>query len=287
MHPPPHETTPPKRHNPKRRLGTGQADSPSLGPVTERWHIWRGSPELLAHVVRVAERASGGAETEIKVAVVDDVETFSSPSDFVRDVTRDALRHFSSIAINSRGPSMSVSITLRWTGEGPNTEGNEWFLWLSLLTWSGEDAEVIVSADGVDSAKEREALEAVRNAIKRGGADRFDQRRAFLFGIQIVAIAAFIASALAVIFLTTGTNLLAEGIPVLVSERENFISMGAIFLALLTLATLCGAAVGLWAYPSLEVAERGETRLWRVARWLGGIAVTLAVAVVIKLVAHE
>jgi hypothetical protein len=273
-------------------LGAGQADSPPAGPVTRSWRVWRGSPELLAHVARVAERASGGTDTKITVAVADDEEIFPSSSDFVRDVTLDALRHFSSIAIVSKGPSMSVSITLRWTGERPELSG-DWNLylgWLSWITWSGQDAEVIVSADGVDSASEREALEAVHNAIKRGGTDRFGQRRAFLISIQVVAIVVLIATALAVVYLATGRNLLADGIgPAFsISEmQEQMVTVGAVTLILLSLATICGVTVGRWAYPSLEVAERGETRLWRVARWSGGIAVTVAIAVVIKLVARD
>jgi hypothetical protein len=258
----------------------GQSDSPPAGPGTARWHVWRGSPELLAHVARVAERASGGTETAIRVAVADDEEVFSSPSDFVRDVTLDALRHFSSIAIVSRGPRMSVSITLRWTGERPDTKDWDPYAgWLTWITWSGRDAEVIVSADGVDSAKEREALDAVHNAIKRGGTDRFDQRRAFLIGIQIAAVVVFIAAFLVVVFLTTGN--------ILVEAPSELSGMVPVFLGLMSLATVLGVTVGRWAYPSLEVAERGETRLWRVARWFGGTAAGLAVAVAIKLVTNE
>ena len=176
MHSGPSETTPPRRSKPVRRVR--KADSPAVEPATARWHVWRGSPELLAHIVRVAERACGGTETEIRVAVADDQEVFTSPSDFVRDVTRDALRHFSSIAIDSRGPTMSISITFRWTGERPDS--GDWDLftgWFKSITWSGRDAEITVSAHGVDAAREREALKTVHNAIKRGGTDRFDQRR--------------------------------------------------------------------------------------------------------------
>jgi hypothetical protein len=37
-----------------------------------------------------------------------------------------------------------------------------------------------------------------------------------------------------------------------------------------------GAVLGIWAYPSLEIARGGETRLWRVGKVVWGLALGLA-----------
>ena len=229
-------------------LDLARGDLPA-GSLVESWHIWRGSPELLAHVIRVAERASGGTETVINVAVADDQEVFSSPSDFVTNVTLDALRHFSSIAILTSGPDMSISIVLRWT-RAP--EARPW------TTGTGQDAEIVVSAHGVDSGQEREALMAVHNAIKRGGTDRDGQRQAFMVGIQALAVVLIMAAFVAILFLAYGgrsADLIAE-----ISTSDNLLNLVFSALILVTPATALGVMVGRWAYPSLEVAERGETQ---------------------------
>ena len=255
--------------------------------MTQRWHLWRGSPELLAHVIRVAERASAAVNTHVSVSVAGDEEVFSSASEFVRDVTPDALRHFSSISILARGESVSISISLRWTKDGP--EAGEWeptLGWLTWITWSGKDAEVLVSAMATDEASKHAALTAVHNAIRRGGTDRFDERRAFLVAIQVAAVCAFIAALLALTFVTTGSlpwPLSSASTPPSASDLAN---VPYILLSILSVGTALGLVVGRWAYPSLEVAEGGETRLWRVARWFGGIAASIAVAVIIKLVTN-
>jgi hypothetical protein len=69
---------------------------PPPGTAVAEWHIWRGSPELLAHVMRVAERATGGpTKTAIDIAVQDDHEIFSTPQEFLDGVTLEALRNSS------------------------------------------------------------------------------------------------------------------------------------------------------------------------------------------------
>jgi hypothetical protein len=223
--------------------------------------MWRGSPELLAHTVRVAERASGGAtRTAIDVAVQDDHELFFSPKEFVDNVTVDALRHFKSIEISVQGATMAIWMLLEWKG-----------------TYA-RYGSVIVACHGVDSAAEEEAVEGIYNAVKRGGADHLRRQEWFRIAVQFgFSILAFVAYLAAGVLLTTGP-LSTIKVPspwgdVLVGVSAFAVGVGAVF---------GGGLLGRWAYPSLEVAERGETRLWRSGRWLGGITASLLVAVLLQ-----
>lgn len=250
---------------------TDPASTSSEPPA--RWQIWRGSPDLLAHVVRVAERASGGTETTIDVAVAEDHEIFSSAKDFVDGVTVDALRNFSSISITTGGLQMRIVILLRWIPREPFG-----FSLGDVLSsaWESE-AEVAVTAAGVDAAGEREALLAVHNAIKRGGTDGTGRRRAFLLATQFAGVIGIYAAWTATIDLAPEPFL-----PGPLMDHDSVLLIAAGMLTSLVL----GLAIGRWAYPALEVADRGETRLWRVARWFGGVAVSLAVGVLLKVAVH-
>jgi hypothetical protein len=239
-----------------------------------RWHIWRGSPELLAHVIRVAERASGGVDTSIDVAVADDHEVFVTAKDFVGFVTLDALRHFSSIAISTSGPRMRISILLQWT---PTDEDH--------------DAEVTITADGVDADDEHEALAAVHRAIKRGGTDGERRRTAFLSATRGGMVVAVVVAYLVMVVVAPAYVALIPLFGPALAEIMASLASGPVSTLVMGLggaiAVGVGLAIGKWAYPALEVAERGETRLWRVARGFGGVAVTLAVAIFLKLVVHD
>jgi hypothetical protein len=192
----------------------------------------------------------------------------------VTEVTLDALRRFSSISIETSGPAMKIVIVLRWT------RGDK----------EKHDADVTITAEGVDAAGEREALDAVHNAIKRGGTDREGRRRRFMALTQIATGVAFGVGSIALIIIAREYSVL---IPVIGPSVASFLEWAGDTLQSSVLAftgafsAIVGVAVGRWAYPALEVAERGETRLWRVARWFGGIAVTSAVAIFLKVALHE
>jgi len=238
-------------------------DIPTLPKDTrfKGWFIWRGSPELLAHTIRVAQRATGGATgTVIDVAVQDDHELFFSPKEFVDNVTLDALRHFKSIEISVNGPNMSVWMLLEWKG--------------TYARWGS----VIVACDGVDSAADEEAVTRIHNAVKRGGTEHLRRQEWFRMGVQFgFSVLGLVAYSAVGVLLTNGP----------LSTIKMPSPWGDVLVIVSSIAFGAGAVVGgillgRWAYPSLEVAERGETRLRRSARWLGGLTATLVVAVVLQ-----
>jgi hypothetical protein len=83
------------------------------------WDGWRGPPELVVHVVRRAlwaveltDAEHATAECKVDVYVKDDVEPIQRFDAFATDVTDDALRNFSVIAIDVRGPRGRVNVDL-------------------------------------------------------------------------------------------------------------------------------------------------------------------------------
>src|SRR4051794_5547054 len=90
---------------PTRSEERADADTAPTLVVQEQWGYWRGTPLLLAHGIRVMERAIKDethfpVECRIDVSVDDDHEHFSSASDFLEHITEDALRRFSRVDIN-------------------------------------------------------------------------------------------------------------------------------------------------------------------------------------------
>lgn len=235
------------------------------------WRMWRSSPELLAHTVRVAERVTDAVETTIDVAVRDDHERFASPKEFVEDVTIDALRNFNSIAIRVRGPKMTAAIGLDWL-EGDNK------------------AQVVATAAGGEAFAEQvgAALTAICRAIERGGTHRKWTQRFFQVGVQALFFVAFMVIGLAAFILLAYTPIpgwLASTpfAPLGTDDGLSVIVGGAAGV----LAVAGGGVAAVWfgrrAYPSLEVAEGGQTRLQRASRRLGAFFVASAITIALKL----
>ena len=81
------------------------------------WDGWRGPPELVIQVARRAQWAVGSTDEEratatckIHVYVKEDVEPIKSLDAFETEVTQDALRNFSVIAIDVRGHRGRVTV---------------------------------------------------------------------------------------------------------------------------------------------------------------------------------
>ncbi len=260
---------------------------------TRRWRSWRGSPELLAHVARVAARCAsltaaqvrrlaeeyenlnatlgekrvqsalltfpiepnsnsgdeGQATCMIDVEVDGDHEMFASARDFVHDVTIDALRRFASIQIDVVGPEMHVVVRLQ--------RPQKVFKPDDLIKYEGVTLEVL----GRSPLAVEAAVSAMTAALKRGGA-RAGRGEGYYRRLQAASGAAF---GVAVIFVTTFTYYL-------VLKDPEFSSVLVIAFPLVLIAV---AVAGFWAYPALEVAPRGETRIWRLTKVMGGLALGL------------
>jgi hypothetical protein len=221
------------------------------------WRLWRGSPELLAHVVRVALRFatedSQEAHCMIDFKVAEDHEIFSSPDEFVTNVTREALRKFKDIHIDVVGKALAINVTLRWR--------RPWW-----ATGRGEDAEVILAVRGEEQPSVEDAFAGVRTAIKRGGTERGVPQSVLIIGVMVVtAIVAAVG---------TGSALYLLDLP------EDVVSWVA--FAAWILGAVIGLVWGSWMYPSLEVASSGQMNLSRLVKVLGPLIATLIVGAIAK-----
>ncbi|MEJ7570429.1 MAG: hypothetical protein WKF41_19470 [Gaiellaceae bacterium] len=228
----------------------------SVACKRETWHFWHGTPELFAHIVRTAERATSVVDsattTVIDVCIADDHETFDSPASFTELVTIDALRHFTSMsAVVTAGASRS-EIVLRWTRP-----------WWAIGV--GKDADVVLEVRGTDGEVEARHM-LIRRAILRGGT----QREA----IQVVMaflLAGAGGTAAAALVLSGGYLLGVGGSETLLAA----LSVGGI-------GWILGVYWGTWAYPSIEVAPIGQTNLRRLVRVVGPVLLTVILAGITK-----
>lgn len=80
------------------------------------WASWRGDLRLLAHIARVAreavESAGSRASLHIKVVARDDWEEFSSPAEFLQEVTPQAVRRFSQLTIRVHGENCGTEVQM-------------------------------------------------------------------------------------------------------------------------------------------------------------------------------
>lgn len=215
------------------------------------WGLWRGSPELLAHVARVADRLAGapadGAERRIDVNVAGDHELYASPLDFTANVTREALRDFTEILIVSSGPELGVTVRLSWHDRGPTP-------------WDRRRAEVTATVACDDADRRAAVLTALYLALRRGGTDRgWEQGLVHVAAMVLVGFASLVAG----LFVS---GFLANVLPWFQAEW-----LGGLIVPV-------GLLLGYWAYPSLEVAAPGESRLARLTRAGGGVLLSAALA---------
>jgi hypothetical protein len=218
----------------------------SLADGTIEWAEWRGSPELLAHVVDAADAAlldhgTESARCSIVVAVKDDREIFDSADAFRSRVTHEALHDFSSIEIGVTDELFDVDVSfVRGIGAGQ--------VLLSVSSWADE-------SELVDDVRDR-----IRAAVDRERPRRYD--------VPVMTGGFIVAAYFAVVSVESllGTK---DSI-----ARELTPGVGVV-VALLTLSLF-------WVRPSVEVAPVGQTRLWRIAKFLGTTLVAIIVAGIVK-----
>jgi len=255
-----------------------------------KWFSWRGSPQLVAQVARAAQRAAGAEQTSIVVSVGEDEEVFSSPTNFVKDATPEALREFKTIRIVAAGAT-TVAIDFirdptKRTGPGPD-EG----VLLQLYTDSS-DPDAIATA-----------TKTVAAAINRGAPTRFAQppvhkSRAtprppprknsnedlILFGIAGVGTFAILALAVVLTNSLTGGAIrrMSEAVrrasPLWLRHSFGNVPSAAVVLAITVAAAVFSRSIR----PAIEVAPPGQTRLRRFSRYIAGLLVTLAIAALSK-----
>jgi hypothetical protein len=223
---------------------------------TRIWHFWRGTPELLAHVARVAQRVCEAPDTPtprctIDVEVDGDHEIFDSPSEFVSNVTQSALRKFWRIEVRVDGAVLSSTFRMEWT--------RPW--WKPDIP---KDADVVLTVTAPDPETARSALETIERAVSRGGSRASTETWQSVVGLLV-------AGAVAAAFVTSA----GFGLYLLTVPLDELVLQ----LALLGVVGFVGGfVVGTWAYPSIEVAPGGQSNLQRLLKAVTPVMVSLVLA---------
>jgi hypothetical protein len=189
----------------------------------------------------------------IDIEVGGDHEVFSSPSDFTKNATREALRAFQSILIEARGEALAVSVVWRWRRS-----------WMSRIR-APADADVVLEIVGTDEKAVNSAFASVCASVNRGSVN---------FGTLVsaqVAIGALLWFTI-LVSIYFGLYLLKVSVDLydppwrLVDGGSALVSFGVAFQIL----------------PALEVAPAGQSRLWRTTKFVVPIVVTLILSGVAK-----
>jgi hypothetical protein len=224
------------------------------------WDNWRGSPDLLAHVARVALRYAAedgqSASCVIDFEVAQDHEIFSSPNEFVASVTREALRKFTDVHISVASKPLAIDVTLR-----------------RLAPWwrrgTASDAGVILLVHGEEEASVEDAFAGMRMAIRRGVTESEPPPAYRGFFIAVFGGMAALAGLVSALILL------------------NVFPPDLVFGGLTACAFLLGFFVVLpwvnWIYPSIEVAPSGQMNLSRFLKLVSPITATLVVGAIAKL----
>jgi len=217
------------------------------------WGYWRGSPELLAQVARVAQRCAtrdaNRPECLIVVEVAGDRELFSSPSEFVQNVTREALRRFKRIEIVTKSEFINIQVALAWR--------RPWW-----KPGFGSDAEVILIVRGTSELEVEATFNQMRAAIKRGGTDGAVPLALVTNTVIVLTVTAVVAGTISALYL--------------LGQSEQTIELASVGVGLL--GFVIGALWGTWEYPALEVAPPGQTNLWRAVKFIGPLVGSAVVA---------
>jgi hypothetical protein len=225
--------------------------SASFKPISRTsFPAWRGTPQLFAHVVRVlcssiSDNQSQLISLSIDIEVRDDHEHFTSADDFLQNVTIEALRSFRSIEVVSSSKLGTACLSLRWV--------HPWW------SWTKEDNCIVeLEVTGSDSAWAENVQHTILVALNRGTLRVKENVLAYLAGtcLGLVTVSTIIVT----LYLFPSE-----------SVRWLIIIAGII----LFLAAVYFTA---WVIPSIEIASKGGTRLWRTAKAVGPVLIAIAIA---------
>jgi hypothetical protein len=231
---------------------TTPSASSQIHEMEALWHTWRGSPELLAHVARVALRSIDGVGDGTQVAclidlqVDDDHELFVSPSEFLKEVTPEGLNAFDRLRISAEGRDCGIDFTLVWRRGRLKRHG---------------EADVQLDARGTDQARVRVAFASVSAAAKRGG--RPVTRRGTGDGWDYDAFPVAVPIVFAV-----ATTCIVWSCLYLLDQPLNDLSQAIVLAA----AVVVGVGWAGWVRPALEVVPFRKSRLVRTLKVLIPVA---------------
>jgi len=219
------------------------ADSPGY----RTWKAWRGSPEHVAQIARVSAAAvnAEGSGVRIAVEVPPYSETFTSVEAFKKNLSPEAVRDAKRIFIRAEGAVLRADIKFRMGARK-------------------QVALLIRSANGPGDPEIANVTRKIRPAIERGRVRRGDST---VVGVLVIFIQ-LAALGFAAWFLVLATK--AVDLP-----DWAFIAVLIVWF-IVGIAIIVGYAIlADWVRPEVEVAELGQTRLWKFAKlagpWLAGI----------------
>ena len=250
-----------KAHN---DAGSG-ADVVANRPFAPRrlcWRFWRGTPEHIAQIARVASESVGKpARCDISIEVPPYQQTFEW-TDFARAVTGEALRDFRCIWIRALGPDLRITVAFRrkspFMRTGKNTAEIRWRSLVILRV------RPVGSSDPDPRVMRRMEVAIDRGRVRLGG-----------WGDLAVVIFRFLGPlyvALGVLywFLIAPPDWPRTKWAV---ERPDLVPLALVVLVGLIIPLM--VAFVIWVRPFVEVAPHGGSRLWLVIRragpWVAGI----------------
>lgn len=213
-----------------------------------QWSRWRGSPALFVHVARVIKNsvdlALEDSNYQITFYVSGDVEAFETLEEFKESVTPEALRRFTLVIVRAEDPTLCINLEFRQASPAVGLK--------------------------VDSKKHPDVADDARKeisvAIKRGASGWF-QTVIFVLGAAAVGLVAY-----------ASINYLTK-VPQVQSIFRNSVLRGAFSYVPGVLFTV----LLLFARRRAEIAEIGQTRLWRMIRFIGPVVTGVAIAAITKL----
>jgi hypothetical protein len=205
-----------------------------MAEVRRQWRGWRGSRDQLARVFRamIDQAANGAASTpecRIEVEVKGDREVFSSPKQFLDEVTQEALRRFQRIKCTVNASGVAIEYKMTWNFP----------IWVP-----DRSAEVTLLVAGEDSSRVEGVAQAIQAAVSRAAVGRWRHR---------------IASKSVEMGITCAVAFIAGLALRLVGTASVWV-----WSFLLALALAVGEYLRGFLYPDLEVKQGGKTRLARV-----------------------
>lgn len=238
-------------------MGTSAQGPPVTGDIRTS-HVWHGTPELFAHVIRVLHvQAADPGDTVpptllVDVVVGDDHERFGSAEDFLARLSPEALRSFAAIEVTATGARGTVSLHLSWV--------RSW--WRPGM---GPDSQIVRKLTG--PAQWCAAAGAVVDAAVRRGdpTPLLKTGRNVAAGGVLMLILGFVASLSLV----------------LLFDMSEIVSV-VVLVGIPSVAFVGGLLVGTWMFPELEIAKPGRRRYSRFLRAVVPVLVALAVGGISK-----
>ena len=226
------------------------------GPEEYTWKRWRSSPALFAHVATVIKDAVDltlhDSDFRIEARMSDarcagvDIEKFATPEEFKVNVTLEALRHFTFLLVKAKDNTLQIEFRLQRTVPG---------------------ARLTVSSEDDDPTRVKRVINDVSAAVIRGVPAKH-LSVLFFFSVAAVTIVAAISADYLI-------NIPSKSV-------QHVLQNPVLRNALLAAPGVLPVLLFFFARPIVEVADAGQTRLWRMVRIIGPIIVGVIIAAIAK-----